>query len=65
MTNGHLLLQASLKTACVREFDLLDVGEEAPSPQLLARLHDCCLVIDALGFKVASALALPASALSC
>lgn len=44
-------LQASLKTACVREFDLLDVGEEAPSPQLLARLHDCCLVIDALGFK--------------
>lgn len=36
----------------MREFELLGVGEEAPSPQLLATLHDCCLVIDALGFKV-------------
>ncbi|KAK9786068.1 hypothetical protein WJX73_001616 [Symbiochloris irregularis] len=44
-------LQASLKTACMREFELLGVGDEAPSPQLLATLHDCCLVIDALGFK--------------
>ena len=58
------MLQASLKTACMREFELLGVGEEAPSPQLLARLHDCCLVVDALGFKVGASHCLPISALA-
>lgn len=51
----------------MREFELLGVGEEAPSnPLLLERLRSCCLVMDALGPKVcgtAEAVAAPLSTL--
>jgi len=36
----------------MREFELLGTGEESTNPLLLERLKSCCLVTDALGYKV-------------
>lgn len=52
-------LQRSLHMNVMREFELLGTGEESTNPLLLERLKACCLVTDALGYKVGAAL--PAS----
>lgn len=45
-------LQRSLQMNVMREFELLGTGEESTNPLLLERLKACCLVTDALGYKV-------------
>lgn len=45
-------LQKSLQINVMREFELLGTGEESTNPLLLERLKACCLVTDALGYKV-------------
>lgn len=45
-------LQKSLQMNVMREFELLGTGEESTNPLLLERLKACCLVTDALGYKV-------------
>ena len=47
-------LQKSLQINVMREFELLGTGEESTNPLLLERLKACCLVTDALGYKVGS-----------
>ena len=47
-------LQRSLQMNVMREFELLGTGEESTNPLLLERLKACCLVTDALGYKVGS-----------
>lgn len=49
-------LQRSLQMNVMREFELLGTGEESTNPLLLERLKACCLVTDALGYKVGSLL---------
>ena len=49
-------LQRSLHMNVMREFELLGTGEESTNPLLLERLKACCLVTDALGYKVGIAL---------
>ena len=49
-------LQRSLHMNVMREFELLGTGEESTNPLLLERLKACCLVTDALGYKVGLAL---------
>lgn len=50
-------LQRSLHMNVMREFELLGTGEESTNPLLLERLKACCLVTDALGYKVGAPLA--------
>ena len=45
-------LQKSLQINVMREFELLGTGEDSQNPLLLERLKACCLVTDALGYKV-------------
>ena len=45
-------LQKSLQMNVMREFELLGTGEDSTNPLLLDRLKACCLVTDALGYKV-------------
>lgn len=52
-------LQRSLHLNVMREFELLGTGEESTNPLLLERLKACCLVTDALGYKVGGAGAFP------
>lgn len=49
-------LQKSLQMNVMREFELLGTGEESTNPLLLERLKACCLVTDALGYKVTASL---------
>ena len=46
-------LQKALAANVMREFELLGTSEDKPNPMLLERLRSCCLVVDALGYKVA------------
>ena len=48
----------ALQIGASREFELLGMSEEAPSPAVLERLKACCNLIDALGPKVCKFFAL-------
>lgn len=46
-------LQMALEMNVRQQFELLGTSEEnRPDPILLERLKQCCLVVDALGYKV-------------
>ena len=47
-------VRLDLQIGAGREFELLGMSEEAPSPAVLERLKACCNLIDALGPKVSS-----------
>ena len=45
-------LQMSLQMNVQREFELLGTSEDKANVLLLERLKSCCMVVDALGYKV-------------
>lgn len=58
-------LQKSLQINVMREFELLGTGEDSQNPLLLERLKACCLVTDALGYKVSSIWSAPCACQLC